>query len=85
MIAEHPMVGDARMVGTVAAMELKATDAGYFSDMKSRLYDFFLGRGVLLRPLGNIIYILPPYVIQPDELHYVYDVVAEAIDHVAEG
>ncbi len=85
MVAEHPMVGDARMIGTVAAMELKATDAGYFSDMKSRLYDFFLGRGVLLRPLGNIIYILPPYVIQPDELHYVYDVVAEAIDHVAEG
>ncbi len=85
LLAEHPMVGDARMIGTVAAMELEAGDAGYLSDMKSRLYDFFLSRGVLLRPLGNIIYILPPYVIQPDELHYVYDVVGEAIEHISEG
>jgi adenosylmethionine-8-amino-7-oxononanoate aminotransferase len=85
LLAEHPMVGDARMIGTVAAMELKANDAGYFSDVKSRLYDFFLSRGVLLRPLGNILYILPPYVIQSNELHYVYDVVAEAIDHISES
>jgi adenosylmethionine-8-amino-7-oxononanoate aminotransferase len=36
-------------------------------------------RGVLLRPLGNVVYVLPPYVISPDELHRVYDVILEAI------
>ena len=84
-LAENSRVGDARMVGTVAAIELIADDAGYLSDLKPKLYDFFLSKGVLLRPLGNIVYILPPYVIQPDELHYIYDVVTEAIGSLSDG
>jgi adenosylmethionine-8-amino-7-oxononanoate aminotransferase len=47
--------------------------------MRSVLYDFFLERGVLLRPLGNVIYVLPPYVITAEELHRVYDVIAESL------
>jgi len=43
------------------------------------LYRFFLERGVLLRPLGNVVYVLPPYVISADELHQVYDVIEEAV------
>ena len=72
------------MIGTVAALELETDDPGYLSDIRPVLYDFFVSHGVLLRPLGNVIYILPPYVIQADELHYVYDVVSEAIEHIAE-
>ena len=64
------------------ALELKADDPGYFSEIKSKLYDFYLSKGVLLRPLGNVVYVLPPYVITPDELHYVYDVIAESLDLV---
>ena len=37
-------------------------------------------RGVLLRPLGNIIYVLPPYVITPSELNYIYDVIQEVLN-----
>jgi adenosylmethionine-8-amino-7-oxononanoate aminotransferase len=48
--------------------------------MRPRLYGFFLERGVLLRPLGNVVYVLPPYVISPDELHRVYDVITEAVE-----
>jgi len=72
-------VGDARQVGTMGAVELVAGDAGYLSALRPKLYGFFLERGVLLRPLGNVVYVLPPYVIEPEELHRVWDVVVEAV------
>jgi adenosylmethionine-8-amino-7-oxononanoate aminotransferase len=50
--------------------------------LRPHLYKFFLEKGVLLRPLGNVIYILPPYVITSGELNLVHDVVAEALDLV---
>lgn len=79
-IAKHPAVGDTRSIGTVAAIELRADDAGYASNLRPMLYDFFLKANILLRPLGHIVYVLPPYCISPDDLHYVYDRVAEALD-----
>ena len=82
MLARHPAVADVRTIGTVMALELDASDAGYFSSLKPALYDFYLSKGVLLRPLGNVVYILPPYVITADQLHYVYDVIAESLDRV---
>jgi adenosylmethionine-8-amino-7-oxononanoate aminotransferase len=72
-------VGETRQIGTIGAIELRAEDAGYLSAMRPKLYQFFLERGVLLRPLGNVVYVLPPYVISADELHLVYDVIEEAI------
>ena len=81
-LASHPAVDETRQIGTIAAIELKARDPGYFSELKPRLYKFFLEQGVLLRPLGNVIYILPPYVITHKELDYVYDVIEEAIGNV---
>jgi adenosylmethionine---8-amino-7-oxononanoate aminotransferase len=41
--------------------------------MRDRLYHFFLNKGILLRPLGNVLYVLPPYCIQADELKFIYD------------
>jgi adenosylmethionine---8-amino-7-oxononanoate aminotransferase len=81
-LAKHPAVADVRTIGTVMAVELKADDSGYFSDLRPALYDFYLGKGVLLRPLGNVVYILPPYVITAEQLHYVYEVIAESLDRV---
>jgi adenosylmethionine---8-amino-7-oxononanoate aminotransferase len=83
-LAGHPAVADVRTIGTVMAIELEASDAGYFSAVRPALYDFYLNKGVLLRPLGNVVYILPPYVISEDQLHYVYDVIAESLDRVLE-
>src|ERR1035437_9347587 len=78
-LAAHPGVADVRYIGTVAAIELKVPDAGYLSSLRPRLYEFFLDRGVLLRPLGNVIYILPPYVITPKQLNFVYDVIDDSL------
>jgi adenosylmethionine-8-amino-7-oxononanoate aminotransferase len=77
--ARH-QVGDTRQIGTMGALELRVDDPGYLSSLRPKLYGFFLDRGVLLRPLGNVVYVLPPYVVEPQELHRVYDVIEEAIE-----
>jgi len=77
--ATHPLVGEVRCLGDIGVVELKANDPGYFSSVRNRLYSFFLDQGVLLRPLGNIIYVMPPYVISPADLNRVYDVIGEAL------
>jgi adenosylmethionine-8-amino-7-oxononanoate aminotransferase len=77
--ATHPGVADIRHIGTVAAIELRVPDAGYLSSLRPRLYEFFLHRDVLLRPLGNVVYILPPYVTTPDQLNYIYDVIQDSL------
>lgn len=82
-LASHPNVADVRCIGTVAAIELDVPDAGYLSSLRPRLYQYFLNRGVLLRPLGNVVYILPPYVITPEQLHFVYDVIQDSLVEVA--
>jgi adenosylmethionine---8-amino-7-oxononanoate aminotransferase len=79
-IKDHPAVGDVRSIGTMAAVELRADDPGYASKLGPKLYKFFIDGGVLLRPLGNIVYILPPYVITSEELNLVHDRVAESLD-----
>ena len=81
-LGKLPQVGEVRQIGTVGAIELRTDDAGYLSAMRPKLYQLFLERGVLLRPLGNVVYVLPPYVIAPGELHHVYDVIAEAIETI---
>jgi adenosylmethionine---8-amino-7-oxononanoate aminotransferase len=78
-IQNHPAVGDIRQIGTVAALELRADDAGYSSELRPKLYDFFLKAGILLRPLGNIVYVLPPYCISSDDLHRVYDRISDSL------
>jgi adenosylmethionine---8-amino-7-oxononanoate aminotransferase len=79
-IRNHPAVGDVRSIGTMAAVELRADDAGYFSKLRPKLYKFFLESGILLRPLGNVIYILPPYVISSTDLNYIHDRIAESLE-----
>ena len=79
-LTEYAAVGDVRQIGTMGAIELRTGDAGYLSSMRPKLYAFFLEREVLLRPLGNVVYVLPPYVISAAELNRVYDVILEAIE-----
>ena len=79
-LRDFHVVDDTRQIGSVGALELRVDDPGYLSSMRPKLYNFFLERSVLLRPLGNVVYVLPPYVIEPQHLHRVYDVIVEAIE-----
>jgi adenosylmethionine-8-amino-7-oxononanoate aminotransferase len=78
-VSKHPLVGEVRWLGSVGVLELRADDPGYFSNIRDRLYAFFLNRGILLRPLGNTIYVMPPYVISAPDMHRIYDAVSAAL------
>lgn len=69
----HPSIKEARVKGCILAIELNVAQEGYYSNIGPKAYDFFLERGVVMRPLGNVLIIMPPYIIQPDELEVVYE------------
>ena len=71
-----------RQLGTITAVDLDAPDAGYLAAIGPKLYAFFLERNILLRPLGNTIYVMPPYCISEAELDEVYDAIHAAADCV---
>ena len=75
-------VADARSLGTILALDLRVTaDAGgYLSPRAPELSRFFLDRGVFLRPLGNTIYVMPPYCISENDLEQIYDTIRQALD-----
>lgn len=79
VIGKDSAVGETRSIGTVAAIELRAEDAGYASRLRPTLYNFFLRQGILLRPLGNIVYVLPPYCISAGDLHHIYDCLTDCL------
>ena len=64
-----------RQLGTITAIDLAVGDPGYLAEAGQRFYRFALDRGVLLRPLGNTIYVMPPYCVTGDDLDLVYDVI----------
>jgi adenosylmethionine-8-amino-7-oxononanoate aminotransferase len=70
-------VADVRACGTILAIELKVDDAGYTSGIKDKIYKFFMERDILLRPLGNVIYVLPPYIITDVQLERIYSAIRE--------
>ena len=72
-----------RRIGTITALELKVPDPGYMAGRGLELAAFLQARGVLLRPLGNTIYVMPPYCVTADELVLIYGAIAAAADHFA--
>jgi adenosylmethionine-8-amino-7-oxononanoate aminotransferase len=72
-----PRFETVRRLGTIAAMDLRVPDPGYLAGIGPELTAFFHERGVLLRPLGNTIYVMPPYCITAAELDLVYDTIAQ--------
>jgi len=79
-LAGHPAVRNARSLGTVTALELGGAEGSYLSQLGPKLLAFFRDRNLLLRPLGNTIYVMPPYCISDDDLDAIYAAIAEACD-----
>lgn len=82
-LAGRPAFENPRQLGAIAAIDLVTADAGYLSDLAPRLRAFFLDRGILLRPLGNTIYLMPPYCLDLDQLDLVFAALAQAGDAFA--
>ncbi|MBB6109632.1 adenosylmethionine-8-amino-7-oxononanoate aminotransferase [Mucilaginibacter lappiensis] len=82
-IKHHPKIKTIRQTGTIIAMEWETGDnTSYFSSLRDKLYQYFLAEGIILRPLGNVIYILPPYCITDAELGYVYSKIEQALEEI---
>ncbi len=80
-IDAHPKLKEVRQTGTILALEWKTDEnTSYFNKLRDNLYNYFLSQGIILRPLGNIVYILPPYCISNQDLDYIYNKIEEALE-----
>ena len=84
-LADHPHVAEVRQHGMVLAVELvknkKNREAYPWQERRGlRVYQHALSRGALLRPLGNVVYLMPPYVITPEQIHLLVEIMLEGIN-----
>lgn len=89
-LADHPHVAEVRQTGMALAIEMvqdKASRAPYpWQERRGlKVYQHALERGAMLRPLGNVVYFLPPYVITPEEIDFLAEVASEGIDIACKG
>jgi len=79
-LSGHPAIANPRRCGTITAMELGSGDATYLSDLGPRLMAHFRQANVLLRPLGNTVYVMPPYCIEDADLDALYASIRKIAD-----
>ncbi|WP_377829317.1 adenosylmethionine--8-amino-7-oxononanoate transaminase [Bradyrhizobium lupini] len=72
-----------RRTGTITALDLKTKNAGYLAGVGPKLQAFFKDRNLLLRPLGNTIYVMPPYCVTGADLDEIYVGIRAAADALA--
>ncbi|MCS3765832.1 adenosylmethionine-8-amino-7-oxononanoate aminotransferase [Bradyrhizobium centrosematis] len=78
-----PRFANVRRTGTITALDLKTKDAGYLAGVGPKLQAFFKDRNLLLRPLGNTIYVIPPYCVTGADLDEIYLGITDAADALA--
>lgn len=69
----HSKLKRCESLGTILVLEYHTCTPSYFQSMRDALYYYFYDRGILLRPLGNVLYVLPPYCILQEELEFIYE------------
>jgi adenosylmethionine-8-amino-7-oxononanoate aminotransferase len=82
-IEKHQAISSVRVYGTILALDLKTDDpAGYFSKIRDTAYTFFLENGLLLRPLGNVLFINPPYCLTEKEQLTIFGVIEKFLEQM---
>ena len=82
-IKSHPKVKTTRVLGVIFALEIKTnSEESYYGTLRNKLYNFFIENGVILRPVGNIVYVLPPYIMTNSQLQKVYQTIENALEIV---
>ena len=80
-IKNHPKVKTTRVLGVIFALEIVTeSQESYYGTLRNKLYDFFIENGVILRPVGNIVYILPPYIITKNQLNKIYQTIEKVLE-----
>lgn len=76
----QPNVENIRQRGTVLAFDLRAGEqTSYFNNIRDTAYQFLLDRGILMRPLGNVLYLMPPYCTTDEQLTYTYQQLSQLL------
>lgn len=78
-IKDHPKIASTRQIGIIYALDLNVKMERY-GEQRNKLFNHFMEKGVFLRPLGNTIYILAPFVITNEQLQKVYKTIEEALE-----
>lgn len=73
-------VESVRQTGTITAFDIRSEEPGYLNEIGPRLYSNCLDRGVLVRPLGSTVYVMPPYCTTAADLGQVYDAISAALE-----
>lgn len=82
-IRKHEKVKNIRSLGTILALELASEEeSSYTNSLRKKILPYFLHRGIYLRPLGNVIYIVPPYVMTPDELGFIHGSIVDFLNEI---
>ncbi|WP_461533060.1 adenosylmethionine--8-amino-7-oxononanoate transaminase [Sinomicrobium sp.] len=83
VIKKHPKVARTRQLGVIYALEIKV-DTERYGGLRDKLFQFFMEEGVYLRPLGNTVYILAPYVATDEQLQKIYNTIERALNSVVD-
>jgi adenosylmethionine---8-amino-7-oxononanoate aminotransferase len=78
----NALIKNIRQLGTIIAFEIEQGKDGYLNNIASTITQKALQRGVYIRPLGNTVYIMPPYCITPEQLDQTYSVIKEIINEI---
>jgi adenosylmethionine-8-amino-7-oxononanoate aminotransferase len=77
-LKSHTLVKKVSSLGTILSVEIKTSNkTEYTNSLRKLIYEYFLEKDILLRPLGNILYIVPPYCIREDELQIIYQAIED--------
>jgi len=77
-LAQEEKFFNPRSMGTIFAVDLLPTD-GYFAEIRNKIYQHFISRGVLCRPLGATVFFNPPYIISDEQLDYAFEVLLDFV------
>lgn len=69
----------AKSLGTLLSIKIQQGDSGYLSNLRNVIYEYFLNKNILLRPLGNVLYLLPPYCVTQSQLEMVYNEIEDFV------
>jgi adenosylmethionine-8-amino-7-oxononanoate aminotransferase len=79
--ADHDLIKSVKSRGTILSIEVEIGEGStYFTSIRERAYQFFLKNELFIRPLGNVIFINPPYCISEEQIDYIYEKVIEFLD-----
>jgi adenosylmethionine-8-amino-7-oxononanoate aminotransferase len=78
-IQDHQKIREVRTIGVILAIDMDV-DMSRYGSLRNNLFEFYMEQGIFLRPLGNTIYVLPPYVISNAQLQKIYKAIEVSLD-----